>query len=180
MTNGITNSKVEPGIVLVSFFLVVSGLHEFFLPYLVFLKKLDLVSIQLALIRLSPPAIAHILITLLVPLISIVTGILLLFRKKSGWWATVIVSSFAGFVYLLAFFRGEYFRALFSGYLLALPGIEIDLLVRALLFGVSFVYVLKRKTWSVYFTGEINNKKITIIVLLCNTVFALLMYKGSS
>lgn len=161
-------------VVVISVVLLIYGLHELFLPYVGPLRNLTLTGIQLPLVILKPPSLAHIAITLLVPLLSIIAGAMLLLKRRAGWWLATIVLSFTGFLYILSFIRGVYVPELMHGYL---GRIDIELLVRAVLFFASFFYLLRRSVWSLYFEDVPSIKVIALGVFLGNVVFALLIYR---
>src|SRR3990172_6802016 len=162
-----------PVVIVISTVLLISGLHELFSPPGGFFKHIELISIQLPLIRLKTPSVAHVAITLLVPLLSIVAAAMLLLNRKAGWWVATVICSFSGFLYLLGFMRGAYVPALLRGYFGSMPAVDIELLVRGTVFLASFVYLLQSSVWSLYFERVLNLRATALSILLGNVAFAL-------
>ena len=169
--------RAEPALTAVSVFLLAYGLHDLLVAHVSFLAHSGLIDIQFALIQLQPPGVVHVAVTLLLPLLAIVAAIALFLKKKVGWWLAVVVSSFAGFTFLLAFVSSSYAREIMNGYVGSIPIVYADLIVRAVLFFACFAYLLRSSVLTLYFERQIKARRVAFAVLLGNIVFAMLVYR---
>lgn len=169
------------GLHAISLGFVALGLWTFLSPFMLgvetAVKTYDLLLDQAALIPLRPHPRVHVAIMILFPLFAIVVGLLGLARIKAGWWGMTVLGSFGAVLFSSAFFKSYVLDDIIRyGDFFAVSIVEINFLVRALIYSVIFIFMFRDESMKAF--GLLRAKKLSVvsIVMIANAILAIFLY----
>lgn len=170
--------KRTVGIIIISLYFIALAVGELLLPMAGIGSLVGFTFIQPALIVLNTPGIAHVVITLIVPLFGLIFSPLFFYLRATGWWGIAILSSYNAFLYLIAFIKSYVVHAVIRyEHLSMLTWVEVNLLLRAILYTSILLFTFKMPVMELYGVAKINKLKVGIILMLANIAVAIFVYQ---
>lgn len=170
--------KRTVGIIIISLYFIALAVETFLFPIVGIRSLADFTFTQSALIVLNTPGIAHVVITLIVPLFGLIFGPLFFYLRATGWWGIAILSSYNAFLYLIAFIKSYVIDAVIRyENLFMLNWIDLNFLLRAILYTSILIFTFKMPVMELYGVAKINKLKVGSILMLANVAVAISVYQ---
>ena len=173
-----SRKKRTVGVILISLYFVALAVETFFFPVVGIRSLVDFTFTQSALIVLNTPGIAHVVITLIVPLFGLIFGSFFFYLRVTGWWGIVVLSSYNAFLYLIAFIKSYVVDAVVRyENLFMLNWTDLNFLLRAILYTSILLFTFRTPVMELYGVAKINKLKIGSILMLANVLLAISVYQ---